>query len=261
MLSIATLNLLNDLTFWPERAPLIIAELRRLQPDLVALQEINIPSDNAAWITAQLDGYSLHICPKKGRLGQREGLAILSRLPVETHQTLSMSAQGRVAHWISVDHEGQRWLLANTHLFWSPVDDDLRLHQVRRLLSHLPHHDPTIICGDFNSMPYYRSIKLIKKQFSSAYAAVHGDEPAYTSPTPLKRGPGLRHSARRTALRLIGSILIGRNASWRGTIDYIFVNSRVQVLDCSIAFDQPSPHDSQIYPSDHLGLIANLAIK
>lgn len=261
MLSIVTLNLLNDLTYWTERAPLILAELSRLQPDLIALQEISLPTNTAAWLADRLEGYSAHICPKKGRLGRLEGLAILSRLPVDEHHTLSLSAQGRVAHWITVPHQGNRWLFANTHMFWSPFDDDIRLHQVQRLLSSLPHHHhPTVLCGDFNAMPYYRSIKLIKRHFTSAYAALHGDEPSYTIPTPLKRGAGLRHSARRSALKFIGR-LTGRKTSWRGTVDYIFVDSRVQVISCSIAFDQPHPDDNHIYPSDHLGLIARIVVK
>jgi endonuclease/exonuclease/phosphatase family metal-dependent hydrolase len=261
LLSIVTLNLLNDLTYWTERAPLVLAELSRLQPDLIALQEISLPTNTVAWLADRLKGYSVHICPKKGRLGRLEGLAILSRLPVEEHHTLSLSVQGRVAHWITVPHQGNRWLFANTHMFWSPFDDYIRLHQVRRLLSSLPHHHyPTILCGDFNAMPYYRSIKLIKRQFTSAYAAVHGEEPDYTIPTPLKRGPGLRHSARRSSLKIIGR-LTGRKSSWRGAVDYIFVSSQVQVVSCDIAFNQSPLHDHQIYPSDHLGLIARILIK
>jgi endonuclease/exonuclease/phosphatase family metal-dependent hydrolase len=47
---------------------------------------------------------------------------------------------------------------------------------------------------------------------------------------------------------------------WRGTLDYIFVNDRVRVLECDVTLNQPSPSDPTIYPSDHFGLTATLEI-
>jgi mRNA deadenylase 3'-5' endonuclease subunit Ccr4 len=57
-LIVASLNLLNDLTHWDDRRSLIVAELRRLQPDLIALQEVVLPVNNAQWIADELGGYS-----------------------------------------------------------------------------------------------------------------------------------------------------------------------------------------------------------
>jgi mRNA deadenylase 3'-5' endonuclease subunit Ccr4 len=66
MLTIATLNLLNDLKFWNERAPLIVRNLAELSPDLIAFQEVALPENNAAWLADQLDGSIYAPLPTNG---------------------------------------------------------------------------------------------------------------------------------------------------------------------------------------------------
>jgi endonuclease/exonuclease/phosphatase family metal-dependent hydrolase len=261
MLKVVTLNVLNDLRYWEARGELILQWLRQLQPDIINFQEICLPENNAAWITERLEGYSLHLAPARKHRQSQEALAILSRLPVESHDTLKLGLQSRIAHQVIVRDGVQRWMFVNTHLLWSPLDDHLRIRQIERILNWLPHDLPTVICGDFNSLPHYRALKTLSKQFTSAYRAVHGVEPAYTFPTPLKRGPGLRHSARSAALSTIGPMLNGGGQSWRGTLDYIFVNHFIEVRDCTVAFDLPSPADDRVYPSDHFGLAAELGLR
>ena len=183
-----------------------------------------------------------------------------SRLKVDRHDTLALLAQNRVAHRVTFRFEGHRWALINTHLFWSPFDDPIRTRQVERILNWIPHHLHTIVCGDFNAMPHYRSIKAIKNRLTSAYEASHGHEPEYTFQTPLKRGPGLRNTARRAALQVVGQVTNTPCPSWCGTVDYIFVSRPIQVGDCQITFDKASLTDAEIFPSDHLGLTAKLSM-
>ena len=63
-ITVATLNLLRDLDRWDERKGLIVDEFRRLQPDLIALQEVALAIDNAHWLAEQLGGYSVHMQAK-----------------------------------------------------------------------------------------------------------------------------------------------------------------------------------------------------
>lgn len=259
-ITVATLNLLNDLTQWPDRAPLVVDELRRLQPDLIALQEVALPANNAQWLADQVGGYSIYLSPKAGKHGRREALAILSRLPVESHETLPLGRQGRVAQRVIVRHDQAPWEFVNTHLYWSLFDDATRLEQVQRLLAWLPSDRPTIVCGDFNAQPHYAAIAAVRRRFDSAHVVANGREPDYTCPTPLHRGPGAHQAARRTALHL-GGMLFRRSAEpWRGTLDYIFIDRAVQVRHCRVAFHQPAPHNPRLYPSDHLGLTATLRL-
>lgn len=258
-LKVVTLNLLNDPTYWPLRAPLIVDELKALQPDLIALQEVALPDNTAQWIADQLGGYSLHLTPKSGGLGRREGLAILSRLPIEAHAGFSFEHQGRVAQRVSVQYAGQPWTFVNAHLYWHPFDDRTRRAEVQTLMEWLP--SPAILCGDFNAEPHYASISMVKRRFQSAYAMANGHEPDYTCPTPLYRGPAPRQAARRAILRLGGWLDRPRSEMWRGTLDYIFVDPAIEVRDCRLAFDQPAQHNRRIYPSDHFGLMATLQAK
>ncbi len=256
IVTVATLNLLNDLRYWDERAPLIIDELRALQPDLIALQEVALPDNNARWIAEHLDGYQLLTRTKTGRLHTHEGLAILSRLPIDAYDSLLLGDQDRVALRVTVRQAGQPLHFANTHLHWNPVNDRVRTLETRRLIDWLP--GPAVLCGDFNAEPHYRSIMEMRQRFHSAHHVAHGREPDYTCPTPLFRGPGPRHAARRAALRLAGWLALGRNTAWRGVLDYIFVDQTVEVVNCRVAFHLPAPHDPHLYPSDHLGLFARL---
>lgn len=259
-LTVATLNILNDVTTWQARGHLIVQELRTLAPDLIALQEVALPANNAQWIADQLKGYTVHLCPKTGRKSEHEALAILSRLPAHDHATLALVHQDRVAQRVTVDHSGQRLTFANVHLYFSLLNDSPRVAQVHRILDWLPPDAPVILCGDFNALPTRKSIQLMRVRFVSAYATAHGHEPEFTFPSPLHRGPGLRHSARSALMKAVGLAQQRRNAPLRVTVDYIFVEPAIHVQECRIAFHRSDAQDQRVYPSDHLGLMAKLEL-
>jgi endonuclease/exonuclease/phosphatase family metal-dependent hydrolase len=74
----------------------------------------------------------------------------------------------------------------------------------------------------------------------------------------LFRGSGARNTARRTSLQMVGLVTKRKFESWTGVIDYVFVDPAIKVLDCQVAFNHPAGHAHHIYPSDHLGLYAQL---
>ncbi len=43
-------------------------------------------------------------------------------------------------------------------------------------------------------------------------------------------------------------------------LDYIWVRGAARVESARLAFDRPDPEDATLYPSDHLGIAAWLAI-
>ena len=78
-LTLVSLNLLDDLDLWDQRGPLVVRELDRLQPDIIAFQEVRMSINNAQWIADQLGGYEVFLCPKTGERGRHDALALLSR--------------------------------------------------------------------------------------------------------------------------------------------------------------------------------------
>jgi endonuclease/exonuclease/phosphatase family metal-dependent hydrolase len=46
--------------------------------------------------------------------------------------------------------------------------------------------------------------------------------------------------------------------SLASVLDYIFVDRRLQVVDCRRVFDHPAPSHPGLYASDHYGLLATI---
>jgi endonuclease/exonuclease/phosphatase family metal-dependent hydrolase len=256
---LVTINILTDLSLWEKRKKLLARGLTALNPDLIALQEIHLPHNPAQWLADQLGYEHVFLTPKTGFESNREAIAILSRLPIDNYAALDLKGQNRVAQFVQVSVVDQPLIVANGHFYWQPGESAVRLQQVERLLEWLksiPGNPPCIVCGDFNSTPETAAIQRMRQDFSSAYAAIHGAEPEYTCPTPLPR------SAWSQLRTFLGFFLLVRpnhlDPNWRGTLDYIFFDPRLKVMDCQVILDQPSPDNSQIYPSDHFGLFATI---
>jgi endonuclease/exonuclease/phosphatase family metal-dependent hydrolase len=261
-IKVLTLNILNDLSRWEERKLLLVKGLQELGPDLIGLQEVTWPLDysNAHWLADQLGGYTVTICPKTGASRDKEGLAILSRLPVEGRETLDLRTQNRAAQYIRIGVDGRPVVFVNGHYYWRPGETAERTKQIRFLLTWLqvlPPETAVIVCGDFNGTPDSEAIVLMRQHYASAYAVRHGREPEFTCPTPLSRPKG---KLRDVALFLLNLAVNGTLQPWRGTLDYIFVNDQVRVLSCDVVLNCPAPHDPTLYPSDHFGLMATLEV-
>ena len=236
--------------------------LDALSPDLIALQEVTDPlgASTAHWLAGELGGYSVHVCPKTGWGRSREGIAVLSRLPVEGHEILDLGSQQRTAQFVRVRAGGRPVVLVNGHYHWLPGAHAARVRQVGRVLDRVEALDPAtavVACGDFNGTPGSPAIALMRRAFASAHEARHGREPDFTCPTPLVSGGRVRGAVTRCLLRLFTNRPGG---PWRGTLDYIFVSPNVRVVECEVFLDRPSPDDPTLYASDHLGLAATLEI-
>jgi endonuclease/exonuclease/phosphatase family metal-dependent hydrolase len=259
---VATVNLYNDLSRWVERRSLLARELAPLSLDLIGLQEVTDPmgTSTAHWLAGELGGYSVHVSPKTGRGRTREGIAVLSRLPVEHASTLDLLSQQRTAQLVRVRSGGRPVVFVNGHYYWLPGAHAGRTRQVESLLDWLetlPSESAVIACGDFNGTPDSRAIASMRRAFTSAHAARHGREPEYTFPSPLVGGHPIRSAVTRGLLRLFSNRPGG---SWQGTLDYIFVGPHLRVVECDLILDRPAPDDPGLYASDHFGLAATLEV-
>lgn len=268
-ITVATLNILNDARRWDERKHMIVEGFKHHRPDLIALQEVMLPVKNAEWLAEQLStpehgSYSLHITPKTGKKhSQFEGIATLSRLPVDEVHWQDLTTQNRVAQLVHVRVNDQPFIFVNGHFFWHPGDSDQRLRQIQLLKKWIGTHSTSapeagvVVCGDFNGTPNSRAIVTMRQHYQSAYASVHGREPYWTCPTPLQWST---QPWRETVMNVLGLAATGKPGPWRGTLDYIFVNDQVQVEECHLAFTAHAPHDQTLFPSDHLGLVARVRL-
>ncbi len=259
-IKVVTINILFDLRDWPRRRDLLVQGLAAEQADLIGIQEVKLPENNAAWLAEQLGFPYVQLVP----YGPNDvpslpnyGSAILSRHPFQQEAILDLQSQGRFAQRVQVEIAGQPLIFCNGHYFWYPGPAPGRQAQIARLLAwlaELPPELPQVVVGDFNGEPQTPAIAQMRQAFTSAYAAHHGCEPDYTCPTPLARR-NWRKVVRQVWLDLFYNRTL---RSWRGTLDYIFVSPTLSVRDCRLILNQPAPGSRRLYPSDHFGLAAEL---
>ncbi|MFL5779566.1 MAG: endonuclease/exonuclease/phosphatase family protein [Chloroflexota bacterium] len=244
-LTVATLNIRNLADRWAERLPLLLADMAALQPHLIGLQEVVYPLQQDRLLGAAGDG---HYGVIRGWAGRPEyGNSLLVREPLSASEVdrvdLGMS---RAAHRAVVElPEHVRVLFVVTHLHHAVGDEAARDRQAALLLEWLadgPTGDATIVVGDFNASPAEPAhARMGEAGFRSAYAAANGAEPDVTWPSGLQ-APGMDTDGSPACL------------------DYIWIRGKASVDACRLAFDRPAVDDPTLYPSDHIGLVADLRI-
>lgn len=246
MLRIATLNLEQNHKRWDARRELIAGEMRKLRPDICALNEIHVPSQTGRWLQAAAgDGgirYALLQQTKAGGDGRAEAEGLLTRLaPIET-ANLDYRAHDCVALAACCEIEGARLDVYVTHLIASRVPETAREFQVGELLEWIARRgDPTrsIVCGDFNAAPEAASIKKMREIFRPTQI-----EP--TAFTPL-RDPG-------------GPPTHPEWPRLDRCFDYIWMPKTMKLKASGRCFDRPAENDPELWPSDHVGVWAELEI-
>jgi endonuclease/exonuclease/phosphatase family metal-dependent hydrolase len=252
---IASLNLLYypQGDRWRERRPLVEAGLRAIAPDLLGLQEVNrlIDQDRDLAAAAPEAAYTVFRASEivRRRYPRHwDGVVFLAR--AEAGEILGHDVR-RLTHMRVVQAlrlrrpSGRTLTCLNTHLHHpdGPPGFVARRNQVRAILEWLdalPPSDVVTIGGDLNAVPSEPAIDLLRAAgFRSAHHTVNGSDPV-TFPSGLiapsiYRGPGF-------------------------CIDYVWVRGAAEVVDCRLAWDQPSAADPTLYPSDHRGLIADLVL-
>jgi endonuclease/exonuclease/phosphatase family metal-dependent hydrolase len=245
-LRVATLNIRNLADRWDERLPLLLADMSALQPDVLGMQEVVYPLQQDRLIGAAGEGRYEAFRAWAGR--PEYGNAMLVRLPLaETASDVERLelGLGRSALRLVVVVGGARMLLVDTHLHHVPEDEALRDEQVSALVSWLetsPTSDAQVVVGDFNAEPAEpAAIRMRDAGFRSAYAEANGTDPDVTWPSGLQ-APGMDTDGD------------------PGCLDYIWLRGPVRATSARLAFDRPAVGDPSLYPSDHLGLVAELAI-
>jgi endonuclease/exonuclease/phosphatase family metal-dependent hydrolase len=245
---VVTLNLEQDHKRWTARRPLVEAELARLKPDIVALNEVSVPLQTAQLLrktmsTAPGVEYGLVQQTKVNSLSKLEAEAMLSRFTLIESGNLDYQAGDMVALVARVLVGGTPLDVYVTHLYRSRGEDSLRLFQVQQLLDWIDTRDPAvprIVCGDFNAS--------LDKPSAALMATRH--RPTQTAPTAFTALAGGD-----------GAISHPYWPRMDRCIDYIWVSADLDIVDSGVCFDKPSPADASLWPSDHAGVWADLAIR
>lgn len=167
----------------------IASVIRRVEPDLVALQEVDVGTrrsqgvDQAAEL-GRLTGMQAVFGKAMDYAGGQYGEALLSRYPlteVKVHGlpfTQGCEPRCAVAARVRLGADGPELLIAGTHLEHAKAT--LRLCQARKLAPALVAANalPVILAGDFNDQPDSPPIRVLLSHWTDATA----DQPEATWP-------------------------------------------------------------------------------
>jgi endonuclease/exonuclease/phosphatase family metal-dependent hydrolase len=272
-LRILTINVQND-EGDPRRLGLINSELRRLDPDIVAFQEV-LRTGERDQLDELLDGTDLHGTHQGQAMGYTPpwedrygGSAVATRWPHRVLEVLDLRLLDAadvpwctLAVSIPLPGEGDLLFIAAT-ASWRLEAESARERQAVALTELDARHRgalPTIIAGDFNASPGAASIRYLTGLQSLAGRSVHyhdawavaGDGPGYTWTVDNPN-----------AASVIDQIV--RQPDHRRRIDYVFTgswhahpNAHCQIRAATVAFDQPA---DGVWASDHYGLVVDVDI-
>jgi endonuclease/exonuclease/phosphatase family metal-dependent hydrolase len=244
---IATLNLERNEKRWEERRELIVQQLGELRPDVFALNEVWSPTQTGKWLQEQAQrkfglNYTLLEQPRAADAPQGETEGLLTRFPVIEQSHRFFSARDTVSFVARLEIESRHTDVYVTHLYPARLEEPARVGQVKELLQWIRERNDVeakIVCGDCNATLEAESMKLMAEAF----------RPTQTEPTaftPLREAEGQP-----------------THPEWQRfdrCIDFIWVSPSVRVLNSGRCFDRPAPQDETLWPSDHVGVWADLAL-
>lgn len=244
-LSVVSLNLWHDKSDWPARQRQIVAELRRLQPDVIALQEVLQHEDlpNQAQSLADALGYRAYfVSVDAADAPRRYGNAILSRRPV---LSLDWKPLQPADDYRTVAHArialGERTInVYATHLHYKPEGGAIRKRQIDDLLAYIDASAdgaPSIVAGDFNAPEHAPEFAEFGRRFRNAYGALH---------------LGIADDAREHS-----TLNLNQYAPLR--IDHVYYEpAAFAATQAEILFRQPDADG--VWASDHYGMHAQLRL-
>lgn len=261
MLRIATFNIRNTTDRYVERSQLMMEEIKRINPDILGLQEVcwsQIPllyngfGNNGIICQSPcrdpILSRSKHDYRVDGDMLLIKHNDTINKITVESQEVLVLSFERvvqKVVLSVKITNKRYRICVANTHLHDGLSREDIleRERQCEIMMEWVgkDHYDGYIIMGDFNAdhndITYHYMENL---GYVSGYKAIHGFEPEKTFPS------GLQASTM-------------DKCSEFGCIDYIWIKGCINPTNAGLFANNPSPVDDTIYPSDHYGVYLDIS--
>ena len=244
-LTVVTLNLWHDSHEWPKRLNVIVAELRRIRPDVLCLQEVLQHPElrNQALTLGDSLGCHVHFASVDGpERSKRYGNAILTphRVLLTGERNLEPANDYRAVAHVRIAWRGREVDAYSTHLHHTPEGGAIRATQIRHLLAYVDSTrggGPSVIAGDFNAEPGTPEMNLVSERNVDAFGATH---------PKASRAEAVTFNSR-----------FGVDP---GAIDHIFVErkaaQRFIPVSCDVIFRTVGP--DSVWASDHYGVVARL---
>lgn len=244
-----------------DRLAIVTAELRRLQPDVIALQEASIGSRRghvALRLARELGYHATHASTTErvfryailSRLAVAlidfsEGPAVLSRWPIVGRDVVPLPRCGRpldsrLVLEVTVDAPAGPTQIYSIHT----SGDACQLEHIARVARERRGVLPSVLMGDFNASEDFPALAPLKRAFTDAFRAANPDEPGFTD--------------------LQQTTAAAATVSQR--YDYVFVVPGARgigsVLTSRVVLNTPRRYadGTALWPSDHYGVLAELEL-
>ncbi|MBI4202016.1 MAG: endonuclease/exonuclease/phosphatase family protein [Chloroflexi bacterium] len=250
---VATFNLHQGFREWEHRRELVLAQLGAMRPDILALNEVSLRNDNGRWLHQAARGrlgipYAYLQQSKTESLSGVEAQGLLTLLPIVEAANYDYRIRNRAAQVVRQEIEGRLVDVWVTHMHSPGREESLRVYQVQQLLRWIDRRkdaDAIIVCGDFNATLEDPSVQLMATRFQPTQR-----QPTALTPLHLRPDGDSRSQARNPD----AFVPLTR------CIDYIWVTGSLRVVESGRCFDQPDPQDETLWPSDHVGVWADLEL-
>ncbi|MFQ5556598.1 MAG: endonuclease/exonuclease/phosphatase family protein [Acidimicrobiales bacterium] len=244
---------------WQERQAAIIETLRRVDADVIALQEVwDDGRTGQADLLADALGFHAAFDARMSFGDVRMGNAVLCRWPITGTTSRAYSTEGDTQEdrlVLRADIDGPRGPLQvfSTHLNWRLDHSRPRQAQVRQLCEFVadsrPRSFPAIVCGDFNADPLSDEIEMM-----TGRAAVPVDRLVFLDSWETG-GDGTTGATWSKANPYAEQLLEPDRR-----IDYVFTGwpragGAGSAVRCRVAADEPI---DGVWPSDHFAVTADL---
>jgi endonuclease/exonuclease/phosphatase family metal-dependent hydrolase len=261
-LRVLTLNIWNRQGPWERRLELLRAGIKRLDPDLVGLQEIieHAGVSQADFIREGL-GYEAAFGPAHDLGGDvRFGNAVLSRWPIASSRVFPLPTgetdERRALLMTEIDSPHGKIPFFTTHLNWKFHHGVVREAQVAEIAEIVKREAPLsglppVVTGDFNAEPEATEIRFFKGlQSLGGKSTFFSDCFAHTGV-----GPGFTFDATRNPFA-------APTHEYPRRIDYVFVRGpdsqvRGKPLSARVVMEEI---EGGVCATDHYGVLAEISI-
>lgn len=253
---IATFNVWNKQTMWTDRLKAICEEVKEVNPDIIALQEVKTfigeeGSLNVAQYIANHTGYPFCIF-KEYPDSPDEGLAFLSKIPVSDIEAIwhtNTKESNYCAIRMAFKYNNYDYGITNVHLNWrtSEVREE-QIHSVNNWIAETA-KSFEILCGDFNDAPDSKIHNYLQENMWLDLALFNQEKNAVKAQVTLDHvnNPHLKNTANLTTQFRYDWILMKK-----------LENLCLPFLNSVEVFGKLPVTKAYILPSDHYGVVIDI---